>query len=86
MDGGIGINKFIILLLVFLILTVSSGIGTAAETFVQPGESIQAAVNNASSGDIISVKPGTYNENIKVNIHNLVIKSESNPADYNYYF
>jgi nitrous oxidase accessory protein len=80
MDGGIGINKFIILLLVFLILTVSSSIGTAAETFVQPGESIQAAVNNASSGDIISVKPGTYNENIKVNIHNLVIKSESNPA------
>ncbi len=82
MDGGIGISKLITLLLVFLILVLSSGIGTADEIFVQSGESIQAAVNNAVSGDVIIVKPGTYTENINVTIHNLIIKSESgNPAN-----
>jgi nitrous oxidase accessory protein len=81
-DGGIGISRLIILLLVFLTLILSSGIGTAAEVFVQPGESIQTAVNSAVTGDVIIVKPGTYTENIKVTVHNLVIKSESgNPAN-----
>jgi parallel beta-helix repeat protein len=69
-------------LLVFFILILSSGIGTADEIFVQSGESIQAAVNNAVSGDMIIVKPGTYTENINVTVHNLVIKSESgNPTN-----
>lgn len=82
MNGGIGISKLITLLLVFLVLILSSGIGTAAEIFVQPGESIQAAVNSAVSGDVVIVKPGTYTENIKVTVRNLVIKSESeNPAN-----
>lgn len=82
MDGGIGISRIITLLLVFLILILSSGIGTADEIFVQQGESIQAAVNNAVLGDVIIVKPGIYTENIKVTVHDLVIKSESgNPAD-----
>lgn len=82
MDGGIEISRLITLLLVFLILVLSSGIGTADEIFVQSGESIQAAVNNAVSGDVIIVKPGTYTENINVTIHNLIIKSESgNPAN-----
>lgn len=65
-----------------MITILGSGIVTAAETFVQPGDSIQAAVDNAVSGDIIIIKPGTYTENIKVTIHNIVIKSESgNPAN-----
>lgn len=69
-------------MLVFFILILSSGTGTAAEVFVQPGESIKAAVDNAVSGDVIIVKPGTYTENVKVTLHNLVIKSESgNPAN-----
>ncbi|AKJ37679.1 cell surface protein [Methanosarcina barkeri CM1] len=82
MDGGIRISKLITLLLVFFILILSSGIGTANEIFVKSGESIQSAVNNAASGDVVIVKPGTYTENINVTVHNLVIKSESeNPAD-----
>lgn len=82
MDGGIGISRLITFTLVFLILILSSGIGTATEIFVQSGESIQAAVNSAVTGDVIIVKPGTYTENIKVTVHNLVIKSESgNPAN-----
>ena len=82
MDGGIRISKLITLLLVFFILILSSGIGTANEIFVKSGESIQAAVNSAVSGDVIIVKPGTYTENINVTVHNLVIKSESgNPVN-----
>lgn len=34
---------------------------------VWPGESIQAAINAASDGDIVFVHSGTYNESIKVN-------------------
>lgn len=82
MNGGIGISRLIISLLILLIFILGSGIGAAAEIFVQPGDSIQAAVNNAVTGDVIIVKPGTYNENIKIDVHNLVIKSESgNPVN-----
>jgi PGF-pre-PGF domain-containing protein len=78
MHGGITINKLIILLVSFLVL-IGSGIGTA-EIFVQPGDSIQSAVNNANatnSDNVIILKPGTYTENIKINANNLEIKSES---------
>ncbi len=34
-------------------------------------------MNSASSGDIITVKPGTYTENIKITKGNLTIRSES---------
>ena len=58
-----------------------SSTGTAAEIFVQPGESIQAAVNNASSGDEIVISPGNYTENIVIRTDNLVIRSESGSPD-----
>ena len=38
---------------------------------------IQDAVNNASSGDVICVKDGNYNENVVVNTAYLTIQSES---------
>lgn len=66
---------------VFLLVSIS-GIGTAAEIIVQPGNSIQAAVDNASSGDTIIIKPGTYTENINITKGDLTIRSESgNPED-----
>ncbi|MEM2995038.1 MAG: NosD domain-containing protein [Candidatus Bathyarchaeia archaeon] len=34
---------------------------------VNPGESIQEAINNASQGDIIRVHKGTYHENVVIN-------------------
>jgi len=56
---------------------------------------IQAAVNNATSGDTIIVKDGTYKENVDVNVANLTIQSEngmtscivsaSNPNDHVFY-
>ncbi|MDR7665830.1 NosD domain-containing protein [Methanosarcina sp. Z-7115] len=66
----------------FLIFTLSSGIGTPAEILIRPGESIQAAVDNASSGDVIIIKPGNYTENIIISTQNLTIRSDSgNPED-----
>lgn len=82
MYWGIKLNRLIILLEVFLLLTLGSGIGAAAEVYVQPGDSIQTALDNAVSGDVIILKPGTYIENIKIDKDNLVISSESgNPDD-----
>jgi len=35
-----------------------SGVGTAAEIIVKPGDSIQSSINSAASGDTIIIKPG----------------------------
>ncbi|KKG23085.1 cell surface protein [Methanosarcina sp. 2.H.T.1A.6] len=80
-------NKLTVLLIAFLILIFCVGIGTADEIIVWPEDSIQAAINNASSGDIITIKPGTYTENIIISkdslgIDSLTIRSESgNPEN-----
>ena len=78
---GLDINRIKLLLLTFLILTLCSGIGAAAE--VRPGGSIQAAVNSANpDGDTIVVYPGTYTENIEITKNNLVLMAASpNPDD-----
>ncbi|WP_292381737.1 right-handed parallel beta-helix repeat-containing protein [Methanosarcina sp. UBA289] len=69
------------MLVAFLILLFISGTGAAAEIIVQPGSSIQKAVNSSTSGDIITIKPGTYIENINVTKGNLTIRSESGNPD-----
>ncbi|WP_440948435.1 PGF-pre-PGF domain-containing protein [Methanosarcina sp. T3] len=64
------------------ILISGSGLVTATEILVQPGDSIQTAVDNATSGDEIVIQPGTYTENIVISTDNLVIRSESgNPEN-----
>ncbi|MDY6959384.1 MAG: NosD domain-containing protein, partial [Halobacteriota archaeon] len=55
-----------------------------AQTIIVPeggNQTIQQAVNNATSGDIIVVKDGTYNENIDVNVAYLTIRSENGSAN-----
>lgn len=80
--GEVIINKLIVSLATFFVLLSITGIGTATEVFVQEGDSIQEAVNNALPGDEIIVKPGTYSEHINVTKDNLLIRSESgNPED-----
>lgn len=56
-------------LIAFLLISITLlVIPTKADVHeVWPGESIQAAINSASNGDIIFVHSGTYNECIKVN-------------------
>ena len=63
----LGINRLKLLLLAFLVFTISSCVGTAAELHVQQGGNpIQAAVNSAHSGDTIIVDPGNYVGNIDI--------------------
>ncbi|PXF52663.1 MAG: hypothetical protein C4B56_04870 [Candidatus Methanophagaceae archaeon] len=52
---------------------VSDGDGNGNADFAD----IQDAINKASPGDTIIVKPGTYTENVVVNVANLTIRSES---------
>lgn len=77
------INRLKLLLLAFLVITIGSCIGSAAVIHVQQGgpNPIQAAINNASSGDTIIVAPGNYSGNIDIsrlnNLNDLVLTSES---------
>jgi uncharacterized repeat protein (TIGR01451 family) len=48
--------------------------------FIASGTPIQAAINNATAGDIICVKDGTYTENVDVTKSNLTIRSEYGPS------
>jgi len=81
MNGGIKIKKLTTLLVTIFILSLISSLGAAAEIIVQPGNSIQNTVNSSSSGDIITVKPGIYTENIVVTKDDLTIRSESGNPD-----
>ena len=86
----LSINRLKLLLLAFLVITISSCVGTAAEIHVSPGPAgsnpIQAAVNSAHSGDTIIVGPGVYRGNIDIsrtypdNPSDLVIMS-TDPAN-----
>ena len=82
MSGGVGISKTILLVVTFLVFALIPNVGIAAQISVGPENSIQTAVNNAHSGDVIILKPGTYIESVKVSKGNITIKSESgNPED-----
>lgn len=75
-------NRFIALLLSLFIFITGSGIGAAANITVHNGESIQAAVDNATHGDTILVEPGIYYENVTLSTYDMVIMSQSgNPED-----
>ncbi len=74
-------SKLMLLLITFFLLISCAGIGAAAEIIVQSGSSIQAAVDSASSGDTITIRPGTYTENIKIYTDSLTIRSESGNPD-----
>ncbi|RZB28828.1 MAG: nitrous oxidase accessory protein [Candidatus Argoarchaeum ethanivorans] len=68
--------------LLFAILAVISIGCASADTIYVPEEgnqTIQQAVNNASEGDTIIVRDGTYTENVDVN-KRLTIKSENGSA------
>ena len=55
---------------------------------VEPGESIQAAVDAASPGDTIVVKAGTYRESIRISTNGLTLRAHGNvtlkPPKYGY--
>ncbi|WP_327693325.1 right-handed parallel beta-helix repeat-containing protein [Streptomyces sp. NBC_00459] len=65
---------------------VASGLGAAAPADhrtthqavrthrVQPGESIQQAVNGARPGDTVVLSPGTYHESVRITVSNLTLR------------
>ena len=73
-------RKFVFLVFAFLILTASASV-SAAKTIYVPDDyaKIQWAVDNATAGDTIIIRDGTYYENIVVN-KKLTIKSENGSA------
>ncbi|KKH48740.1 NosD domain-containing protein [Methanosarcina sp. 1.H.A.2.2] len=83
------VNKLTILLVVaiFLAVAICSSASAREITVDNSGsgadfKSIQEAVNSSSSGDIILVYPGLYNESVDVGVQNISIISESeNPED-----
>jgi hypothetical protein len=67
----------LVILAVLLSLQAITGSASAGTIYVEPGNSIQTAVNNAHSGDTIIVKPGTYDGDIDISTANLIIMSSS---------
>jgi parallel beta-helix repeat protein len=74
-------KKIFSAILVIILFLFSAGVGSAEIIYVEPGELIQAAVNNSSSGDTVIVKAGEYEENVVVNVSGLTISSESKEPD-----
>jgi parallel beta-helix repeat protein len=66
---------------VIIFFLLSAGIGSAEIIYVEPGNSIQAAINNSTSGDSVIVKAGEYEENVVINVSGLTISSESKDPD-----
>jgi pectin methylesterase-like acyl-CoA thioesterase len=79
----VGIKLFIIALGAICALVLASGVVSAADIFVGPGETyttIQSAVTAANPFDTIIVRDGTYTENVDVN-KRLTIRSENGSAN-----
>jgi hypothetical protein len=55
----------------FLSLVLGLDLAHGAVIMVSPGQSIQAAVNSASSGDTIRISEGVYSENITISVKSL---------------
>lgn len=70
----------VISLISFLAPPSASPVRAVTTWYVNPGESIQAAVDAASSGDTIVVRDGTYVENVVVN-KSVVMRSGNGPSN-----
>jgi parallel beta-helix repeat protein len=80
----VGIRSFIIAIGAIGALVLTTGMVSAADIFVGPGENytlIQQAVAIADPFDTIIVRDGTYNENIDVTVDNVTIRSENGSAN-----
>jgi len=68
-------KKHAILVLTALTVILITACAWATTYYVNPGESIQAAINSSVNGDVVIVSPGTYYENINLNGKDIVLTS-----------
>ena len=68
--------KLTSILMVVTLSLLSAGVGSAEIIYVEPGNSIQAALNNSTTGDFIVVKTGDYQENVTVNVSGVTVTSD----------
>jgi len=84
MDKKVGIKLLIVAIVAICALVLTSGVVSATDTFVGPGETyttIQSAVAIANPFDTVIVRDDTYTENLNVNVDNLTIHSENGSAN-----
>ncbi len=67
----------LVILAVLLSLQAITCSASAKTIYVEPGNSIQKAVDSSSSGDTIIVKPGTYSGDIDISTANITVMSSS---------
>jgi len=77
------VNKRLICVCVaFVLLCAFVGVASARTIYVPDDyERIQWAIDNASAGDNIIVRPGTYNENVDVDVSVEIRSYSQNPGD-----
>ena len=68
--------KNLAICLVALTALLSAGAASAATYTVQPGQSIQQAVDAAKAGDTIAVEAGQYIERVQVKISGITLKAK----------
>ena len=74
--GKIGTALLFAVLIATLAFLSFGSVSAAQQHYVNPGESIQGAIDNATAGDTIIVREDTYNESINV-YKRLTIQSET---------
>ena len=68
-------KKHMVLVLAALTVIVTSASAWTTTYYVNPGESIQDAIDSSTHGDTVVVSPGTYYEIIFFNGKNIVLTS-----------
>ena len=74
--GKIGTALLFAVLIATLAFLSFGSVSAAEQHYVNSGESIQGAIDNATAGDTIIVRDGMYTENVDVNVDHLTLKSE----------
>jgi nitrous oxidase accessory protein len=69
-------KRLMSILMVVTLFSLSADAGSAEIIYVEQGDSIQAAVNNSTTGDFVVVKAGNYQENVTINVSGITITSD----------
>jgi nitrous oxidase accessory protein NosD len=74
-------RRFVLFGAVVALIAASAATAQAATIVVEPGESIQAAVNRADAGDVIIVRAGVYRQSVKVDTPEITLRGAGDSRD-----